>query len=253
MSALVLASILAAGASAPPPPGVVVLAGAPEYAALTQLEQSYAGRLRQSPDGFRLFVLDGLGRASNAVELHAPGKAHLLAPLLEQHVQLVGKVVPGTPAKLWPGRIVKPGRDGPGPDGVLARADLALRLGKAASASVMASVIRTPEQLAEHLGIAGPTAGETASKLIAARMGRASIDFRTQIIVKVDGGLAPWTRQVVITRAAKDGDTLTVSYARTARAGGSDGGFHNAGQMALVPRHEGRVEFRQAGADTLRR
>src|SRR5206468_1499011 len=66
---------LVAGAGAPAPPGVAVLAGSREYQDLKQAEQFVYGRLRESGGGFRLFVLDGLGRAANSIDLHAPGKA----------------------------------------------------------------------------------------------------------------------------------------------------------------------------------
>jgi hypothetical protein len=232
--------LLLTGAPAPPPAGTAVLAGTAEYAALKQPEQHVYGRLRTTPDGFRIYTLDGLGRASNSLDIHAPGKAHVLLPQVERNVRILGKVVAGAGgAKLWPGRIERVGRDSPGADGVIARATLPL--GKGWVKVIRTDVIRDADGLATALKVAD---GVAASKVTAARMSRAAIDWKTQMIVRVDAGLAPYTRQVAVTGVSKEGDKLVVKYARISRKGGTDGGFHNAGEMALVPRHDGPVVFR---------
>jgi hypothetical protein len=242
MMALLLTVLALPAAKAPPPPGVVVLAGSPEYQALREEEQSFAGRLRQSPAGYRLEVVDGLGRAT-FVELHAPGKAYLLVAWLDQHVQMLGKVVPGKEARLWPGRVFQPGKDGPGPDGVIARAPLTFRPGLLAARPARHLVLLDEDQLAAELGVSGPTAGATARKIMAARMGRADIDFRKEMIVKVDGGLAPSNRQTRITSAVKEGGKLVVRFQRRGKPADEGGGLHPSGELALVPRFEGPVEF----------
>jgi hypothetical protein len=251
MNVVVLAVALLSQLPAAPAPAArdtIVLGGEKEYKALKEIEQTFTGRLRAVDGGFRLFVLDGLGRASNHVDLHAPGKAYLLNRHSEQHVRIVGKVVPGKDgARLWPGRIERPASDRPGLDGVIARTPLPFKAGAAARRTVSSAIAKSGDKLAPHFGLSGPTAGTTVSKLLAPRFGLAAIDWEKQMVVEVDGGLKPCSRNLTIRQAVKEGGSLVVYYAWGDNSAGF-AGFHRAGEFALLPRFDGPIVFKEVGA-----
>jgi hypothetical protein len=251
MNVVVLTLALLSQFTAAPAPmarGSVVLGRDKEYQALKQIEQTFTGRLRAVDGGFRLFVLDGLGRASNHVDIHAPGKAYLLNPHSEQHVRIVGKVVPGKDgARLWPGSIERPASDRPGLDGVIARTTLPFKVGAATTRTVQCLIAKSGDKLAAQFGLSGPTAGTTVSKLLAPRFGLAVIDWEKQMVVEVDGGLNPCSRSLTIRRAVKEGRSLVVYYA-WGKQPSSEAGFHRAGEFALVPRVDGPIVFKEVGA-----
>lgn len=232
---LALLATLIPAAPLPLPRAVAVHQGSPAYAALSSSEVEYAGRLQKTADGFRLMVLDGWGRGGNLVPLHAPGLAHRLNPFVGQHVRLTGKLDDG---KLWPGTIERFGRDTPDANGIIARS--AIPLQGATARKLRSSVARDPDQLAQEMLVVGPTAGTTASKVVAARLGREAIDWKKQMVVSVSFGLAPVSRNLSIVSTKKDGETLVVSY-RLSTASGS--GVHVAGETVLLPRHDGPVRF----------
>jgi hypothetical protein len=246
VAVLILLSQLPA-APAPTARDTLVMAREKDYQALKESEQTFTGRLRAVGGGFRLYVLDGLGRAANHVDLHAPGKGHLLTPHSEQHVRIVGKVVSGKGgARLWPGSIERPGRDGPGLDGVIARAALPFKAGAAATRTVRCAIAKSGDKLAPHFGLSGPTAGTTVSKMLAPRFGLAGIDWEKQMVVEVDGGLKPCSRSLTVRQAVKEGRSLVVYYGWGDQPKGF-AGFHRAGEFALVPRFDGPIVFKEVG------
>jgi hypothetical protein len=252
LSALLL---LATGAAVPQPPSVTLLAGTPEYRALKGPEQAFAGTLRRTPDGmgYVLETPDPFGPPRSRVDLYAPGKAHLLDARVGEFVRLTGKLDAGNPAKLYPARLERVGKgDRTGSDGVIARLPYALIGGVPVVArTVFTGAYLSGEQVAAVLRIDGPTRGETATRWLQARMQVPHIDWGKHSVVAVRAGLVAAPRKLVIARVQKEDRTLIV-YWDWVMAAGTESGIQMAGEMALVPRHDGPIVFRRVGAATNR-
>lgn len=247
--------LLVAGAAVPQPPSITLLAGTPEYRALKGEEGTFAGTLRRTPDnkGYRL---EGSGMPapfdgrSAPLELYAPGKAHLLDSFVGEYVHLSGKLDGGKPARLHPARLERVGKgDRAGADGVIARLPYALVGGVPFVArTVFTGTYLNGEQFATVLRIEGPTRGETATRWLQARMRLPQIDWSKHSVVAVRAGLVAASRQLAITRVRKEGRSLVV-YWDWVTSRKAERGIQVAGEMALVPRHQGPVVFRRQGED----
>lgn len=241
MTAVLLTGWLIAAAPVPAPPGLVpVLAGTAAYRSLPGVETALAGTLGLA-DGssYQLTPVD-----ARPVRLHAPGKAHLLAPLLGRRVRLLGKWLPAADgATLWVGSLEQPDL----PDrvrGVLARCYLAAP--GPAAAGIDRRVVRSGEALAPLLQVTGPTAAATATRLLAARLGVGGIDWRTQMVVSVTHPLTPRYDRLRVVRLTRRDGTLVVQYRLS---GGPGVGFARPGEAVLLPRHDGPIEVEIEGAD----
>ncbi len=238
----------APGAPVPTPMkgSVEVLAGEAEYRKLALAETTTEGVLERLPApkvgapasrwAYRLKMQPG-GRDAM---IHAPGKAHLLEPLVGKRVWATGKEVAGD---LWLGRVEpwKVLRPAPDARGVLARCawspNATLPLGPTHA------IVRDGAELARIMRVNGLSAEKTATALLARRMSVTEIDWKKHMVVSVSAGLKPGLDQLTITAATVRDGTLTVAYRLSRGPGG--GGFGYATETVLVPRHAGAVRLRQ--------
>src|SRR5262249_30887720 len=125
----------------------------------------------------------------------------------------------------------------PGEDGVYARCDW--QPDEARAPGARKYVFRSGEELARALRVSGPSAGETATELLARRLRVPALDWKKHMLVCVSAGLqGPAVEGLVIVRAARRGGELHVSY-RLVPAAGGGAGFGFPAQAALIDRADG--------------
>jgi hypothetical protein len=263
MTGLVLL-VLAAPAPAPRPGVVSLLERDEKYRKAAAAEVTLEGLVEQTPSGrveasrYNAFRLRHLDRAGREVvrELHVPGKAHLLSGHAGKKVRIRGKLIDTreggkTYRELWPAwlePLTEALANRPGADGVLARCTW--RPEEARARGMRQYVFRSGEELARAMRVSGPSAAETATILLAQRLGLPTIDWNKHMLVCVSAGLqGPGVEGLVIVRAAGQGGVLRISY-RLVRARGGGLGFGYPAQAALVARSGAKVRFEQELAPT---
>jgi hypothetical protein len=202
---------------------------------------------------FRLRYQDSTGK-EEARELHIPEKAFLVSGHLGKKVRVAGKLVEtklenGTINELWPAwmqPLTGPLAVAPGPDGVFARCDWQPE--DARKRGTQQFVFRSADQLAIAMRVKGPSAGETATNLLAKRLNLPAIDWEKQMIVCVSAGFqGPAIEGLAITSVKEVGDTLQVRY-RLLPTKGEGAGFGYPAQSVLVKRSTAEVRFEQEPA-----
>lgn len=203
-----------------PPDGIVVLAEERTYQAAREPEQSWEGTLERNSStgklgesGFCPFRLTGKGFA---MDLHVPARPQVIAVRVGQNVRITGKKIDG---RLWPGRlevlaepVVKQPPPRPAlPEGV--RAQCAWQPDSALQRGARQYVFRDGKSLAQALRLQGASAGETATRQLAQKLGVTEIDWNKQMLVTIAAGLrGAEAERLVVTRAVVVDRILTVSY-----------------------------------------
>jgi hypothetical protein len=262
MSAPALSAVLAlnllwapAPATADKPGVLTLLADDAPYRAARPPEMIYVGTLERTPSSgkigagrfnpYRLTSRDGAGKAV-VYELRAPSKAHLLAGRVGERVRIIGKVCPvegdaKAAPELWPARLeaLAAAVAATVPDdGILARCTWQPEAARQPGARQY--VFRDGKQLAQALKLSGTSTDETATALLAQRLGVAGIDWKKHMLVCVAAGLqGPDVEKLVVTRVTVKDQTLTVSF----RLEAGTGGFGFPAQTVLVERFEGPARF----------
>jgi hypothetical protein len=143
--------------------------------------------------------------------------------------------------EIWPARVEAVSGalpETPGPDGVFARCSwqpaAALRPGK------RFYVFRDGGQLAEAMGIRGPTAAETATALLAERLGVPAIDWKKHVVITVCAGLKGKEADQLHVVQVTAHEQVNVFY--ELKASGQAAGFGYPAETVLVPRHAGPVQ-----------
>src|SRR5262249_10680791 len=107
-------------------------------------------------------------------------------------------------------------------------------------------VFRSGEELAKAMRLSGPSAGETATRLLARRLRVSAIDWRKHMLVCVSAGLQTSAGEGLrIVWAADRGGRTRIMYRLVP---GKSGGFSFGypAETALMPRHDGTVKFDRA-------
>jgi len=249
---LVLCLVLPLTAEAAPG-SIVLFAEQKEYRDLKTEEKVYEGLLQRNPGtgklGARFNPYRWAGQEGGdkplTYELRVPDKAHLLADLAGQRVQIVGKLVPvevdgKTIQELWPARVEPLSvnlTERPGTDGIYAR--VSWQPAEARQRGSRQYVFRNGEQLARALRLVGPTTDQTATHQFAQQLRVPEIDWKKHMLVSVCAGLSTDVERLVITKAHVQDDTLTISYKKL----GGAGGFGYPAETVLLDRFDGPVRF----------
>jgi len=253
MTALLLSCCLtAAGAPLPAKGPVMVLAGSPEYRKLALAETTTDGVIERISAGSRwayrlktgnLAPPPAKGRAP-CLMVYAPGKAHLLEPFIGKRVWATGKVdrvEAGVQAdgQMWLARIEPWSVVRPTPDarGVFARS--AWHPNTTLPIRPSYSVIRDGAELARLMRIKGESASDTATTLMARRLGVTGIDWKKHMLVSISAGLKADADRLTVTSAAVRDGTLIVAYRLSPASRG--GGFGYPVETVLVNRFSGLV------------
>jgi hypothetical protein len=201
-------------------------------------------------NAYRLTWVDAAGK-SGGREVNVPGKAHLLAEYLGQRVRLVGKAIDTeadgkTHRELWPARLetlTAAAAKAPQPDkdGIVARCYW--RSGSTLQVQPRLAVFRDGGQLVPYLRLSGASLDETATKLLAERLGVPTIDWKKHMLVSVSAGLRGQdAERLTVTRVVALEKGLTVYYRLEATPGGA-GGFGFPAETVLVERFDGEVRL----------
>lgn len=265
MSARLLWLLISALPSAPAPTPsdtdrLILLAKEDLYRKAEGQEVTLEGILERAPSSttappshLNLFRLrwDNEGRIV-VHELHVPGKAHLLAAHVDKRVRVLGKLVvtkvDGKPRQeLWPAWMEPLSRNptaAPGADGVFARCDW--QPDEARVRGERRYVFRSGEELAKAMRLSGPSAGETATRLLARRLRVSAIDWRKHMLVCVSAGLQTSAVEGlrIVWAADRDGETRIMYRLVPGKSGGFSFGY--PAETALMPRHDGTVKFDRA-------
>lgn len=254
---LACVAVLPCVAAEPAPPGAVMVLDKDEaYKKSEAKEQTLDGMLeriettgRVGPVGrFNVYQLkyDGPDGKPVTRELHAPGKAYLLASHVGKKVRVLAKLVEGTEdgkkyAELWPawaaplsGEIA----ERPAADGIFARCDW--QPDEARVRGQRTYVFRDGEQLAKAMRITGPSASETATALLATRLRLPAIDWSKHMVICVCAGLQSNVEGLAIVKVGETSGKLRVNYRMTPA---NTTGFGFPAQTALVLRSASPVDF----------
>src|SRR5262249_18403294 len=228
MTAALLALLLSWGEPPPlagakaRPGGLSLLEGEEQYRKAAGPEATLEGTVERTPTPgrvepaarfnlFRLRTQDAGGR-EDVRELHVPGKAYLVASHVGKKVRVRGKLVETTAGgrvhrELWPAwlePLTGALAERPGGDGGYARC--AWQPDEARAPGARKYVFRSGEELARALRVSGPSAGETATELLARRLRVPALDWKKHMLVCVSAGLqGPAVEGLVIVRAARRG------------------------------------------------
>jgi len=254
---MTVAVLLAGALLAAAPEPVILLADQKDYQSLAGAETSHEGVLERNPGSGKLggrfnpyrLATKGPDDKPLLLELVLPIKAPLLAGHVGQRVRIVGKRVD---QELWPGRlevlapavVAVPAPAVPGIKGVHAQCiwqpEAALRRG------TRQFVFRDGTQLAEGMRMSGPTAGQTATELLARRLGVPAIDWKQHMVVTIAAGLhGPEAERVTVTSVELAQGAFTISYKLQA---GTTGGIGYPAATILVDRIEGPVRLQEEPA-----
>jgi hypothetical protein len=255
MTALLLCCCLTpqvpAWAPAPSATGtIVLLAGTAEYQAAKGVEQSFEGKLQRASGStdrrtalYQLIIPEDVGRPRIVRPIHALGKVHLLEPHAGKRVRIIGKLVrDGESERLWAGKLevlLAPRAA----EGILARGfwqpAAVLRRGTSTV------VYRSGAELARAMNVKGQTAEQTATRLLAKRLGVETIDWHKHMVVTICAGLVlDGGSRLTITSARQQQRTLTISY--RLESGNLATALSYPVETVLVKRHSGPVRFEKA-------
>jgi hypothetical protein len=260
--AMSLAILLLCFAADPVPSGVLpLLDGETWYREAKGEEARFEGVLERNAgsgrlgsttrfNAYRLTWIDAAGKAGGR-DVYVPSKAHLLAEYLGQRVRLVAKAIDTevdgkTYHELWPARLetlTSTAGKAPQPDkdGIVARCYW--RPGSALQAQPRLSVFRDGEELVPYLRLSGAALDETATKLMAERLGVPRIDWKKNMLVSVSAGLRGHNAErLTVTRVVVKETVLTVYYRLETTPGGASG-FGFPAETVLVERFEGEVRL----------
>jgi hypothetical protein len=211
-----------------------------------------SGRLGSAThfNAYRITWIDAAGKPGGR-EVFVPGKAHLLAEYLGQRVRLIAKAIDTeadgkTYHELWPARLetltgAAAKAPQPDKDGIVARCYW--RPGSTLQVQPRLSVFRDGEHLVPYLRLSGTSLDETATKLMAERLGVPTIDWKKHMLVSVSAGLRGQdAERLTVTRVVVQEKVLTVYYRLEAAPGGA-GGFGIPAETVLVERFEGEVRL----------
>jgi hypothetical protein len=252
---LALAGGPAPGAAADRPGVITLLANEDAYRAVKSPEMIYLGTLERNPgsgkigaghfNAYRLTGQDGAGKPV-VHELHVPSKAHLLAAQVGQRVRVIGKLVPADAGgkavpELWPARVEALDARAavtPGEDGILARCSWQPEAARQRGARQY--IFRDGRPLAQELKLSGASAEETATALLAQKLGVAAIDWKKQMLLTLAAGLrGAEVEKLVVTRVRVQDNSMTVTY----RLQPGAGGFGYPAETVLVERFDGPVRY----------
>jgi hypothetical protein len=250
---------------APPPGALVLLAREKVYQRAEGPERTLDGMVERTPssgraggpsrfNAFRLRYQDTGGKVV-VRELYIPGKAYLVSSHLGKKVRVCGKLIDSKAdgkvhQELWPAWLI-PLTDAlaasPGDDGIFARGYWLPEEARIRGARRF--ILRSGEDLAKLMRVNGPSAAETATRMLAQRLKQPAIDWKKQMVVCVSAGLQTTIERLEIVRAREERGSLRIMY-RLVKAGPGNLGFGYPAQTALIPRIEGEVRFEETAERT---
>lgn len=243
---------------------ITLLADQEAYRGAKPPEMIYLGTLERTPGSgkigagrFNPYRLTGQDGAGNPVvhELHLPIRAHLVATQVGQRVRIVGKLCPvevegKTVQELWPARLAPlstPLAVSPAADGIFARCSW--QPDEARQRGARQYAFRNGLQLAKVMKLTGGSTEETATALLAQRLGVAAIDWKAHMLVTLSAGLrGAEVDKLIVSRVCVKDHTMIVSYRLQPGPGGA-GGFGYPAETVLVERFEGPLRFVEEPAE----
>lgn len=230
---------VAAPAPPPIPPGAIkLLAGTDAYNDAAGTVVTFMGSLEKA-ERWQFRTKDG-GDRESVYPVHAADRAAMLTELTGKSLRLSGKLVTiksetGPRTELWPAWVQPLAGPTPlvlGADGIYARCDWQPEIARKRGTSRY--IISSGEDLAKLMRVSGATAEQTASRLLAQRMGVAAIDWDKHFVLCISAGLQTGNVEKLVIGSAKEKDgRLRVVFRLLL---GKDGGIGYPAQTVLLPR-----------------